>query len=290
MNEQQQVFSIGPLMKAARKFKKFNQADVAQAIGCSQSALSKMEHNLLVPSAPQWFLFARFTSIPPETLETGVIDRHSKVKFNNDQVSLGFKIPKKYRHFRAEKVREIFPFLQFLEKKMTPPMNKEFMLSTGLDPEFFLDFDNLISFQLFLDTIQYFITLGKNTPEAIKGIVNFGQNDVYWNHYGVEWKKLDSISAVLTEFAQEQIFFQTDFQLKVETATGKTTVSYFPEYHLKQMANNVSPEVVQFLNSYREASLENLIDRVLGQKVKVELIPEVSTSALGARFEVKAAA
>lgn len=288
MNEQ--TFSIGPLMKAARKFRKFNQADVASAIGCSQSALSKMEHNLLVPSAPQWFLFARFTSIPPETLETGIIDRHSKVKFNNDQVSLGFKIPKKYRHFRAEKVREIYPFLIYLEKKMTPPQNKEFINFTGLETEFFLDFDNLINIQLFLDTIDYFIKLGKNSRSEIKGIVNFGQNDIYWNHYGIEWKKLDNVAAVLHEYAQEQVFFQTDFQLKVETNTGKTTVSYFPEYHLKQVSQNVSPEVIQFLNDYREATLENLIERILGQKVNVELIAEANASPLGARFEVKNAA
>lgn len=285
-----QTFSIGPLMKAARKFKKFNQADVAQAIGCSQSALSKMEHNLLVPSAPQWFLFARFTSIPPETLETGVIDRHSKVKFNNDQVSLGFKVPKKYRHFRAEKVREIYPFLQFLEKKMTPPQNKEFILSTGIDSEFFLDFDNLINFQLFVDTVDYFIKMGKNSENDIKGIVRFGQNDIYWNHYGVEWKKLNTVSAVLHEFAQEQVFFQTDFQLKVETITGKTMVNYFPEYHLKQMATNVTPEVIEFLNHYRKATLENLIERVLGQKIDVELVAEASANPLAARFEIKNAA
>lgn len=287
MNEP--VFTIGPLMKAARKFKKFNQADVAQAIGCSQSALSKMEHNLLVPSAPQWFLFARFTSIPPETLETGIIDRHSKVKFNNDQVSLGFKIPKKYRHFRAEKVREIYPFLQFLEKKMTPPLNKDFMLSTGIDSEFFLDFDNLISFQLFLDTLQYFISIGKNSESDIKGIVHFGQNDIYWNHFAVDWRKLNNVGDVLTAFASEQVFFQSDFQIKVENTTGKITVSYYPEYHLKQMANNVAPDVVQFLNHYREATLESLIERVLGQKIKVDLLPEISSSALGARFEVRAA-
>lgn len=287
MNE---TFSIGPLMKAARKFKKFNQADVAQAIGCSQSALSKMEHNLLVPSAPQWFLFARFTSIPPETLETGVIDRHTKVKFNNDQVSLGFKIPKKYRHFRAEKVREIYPFLTYLEKKQNPPQNKEFMLATGLENEFFLDFDNLINFQLFADTIDFFIKLGKNSREEIKGIARFGQNDVYWNHYGIEWKKLNNIPAVLNEYAAEQVFFQTDFQMKVETSTGKTTVSYFPEYHLKQISTTVSPEVIQFLNFYREATLENLIERVLGQQINVELIAEANTSPLGARFEIKSAA
>lgn len=287
MNEQ--TFSIGPLMKAARKFKKLNQADVAKAIGCSQSALSKMEHNLLIPSAPQWFLFARFTSIPPETLETGIIDRHSKVRFNDDQVSLGFKIPKKYRHFRAEKVREIYPFLTFLEKKMVPPLNKEFINSTGLESEFFLDFDNLINFQLFLDTIDYFVKVGKNSKSDVKGIANFGQDDIYWNHYGIDWKKLDNVHAVLNEYALEQLFFQTDFQIKVETIGGRTTVSYFPEYHLKQFSQTTSPEAVEFLNFYRAATLENLILRVLGKEVKVELLQETHTSPLGARFEVKGA-
>jgi transcriptional regulator with XRE-family HTH domain len=281
------TYSIGPLMKAARKFKKYNQADVAQAIGCSQSALSKMEHNLLVPSAPQWFLFSRFTSIPPETLETGVIDRHSKVKLNDDAVSLGFKIPKKYRHFRSEKVREVYPYLMYLEHKMIPSMDKDFIASIGIDSEFFLDFDNLINFQLYLDTIEFFIKLNKTSPEDIKGLVRFGQNDTYWDHYGLEWKSLETISEVLNEYSKEQHFFQTDFQIKVETYGGKTTVSYFPEYHLKQVAQSASAEAIEFLNHYRAATIENLIHRILGQTVKVELTDEVHTSPLGARFEVK---
>jgi transcriptional regulator with XRE-family HTH domain len=289
MNEAQLPFPIGPLMKAARKFKKLNQADVAQAIGCSQSALSKMEHNLLIPSAPQWYLFARFTSIPLETIATGVIDRKSKVKFNNDQISLGFKIPKKYRNFRAEKVREIYPFLEFLEKKMIPPMHKEFIDSTGLDPEFFLDFDNLISFELFVDIVKYFIHLRKNSPRDIKGIVNFGQNDVYWDHFTVDWEKLHTVETVLWAFAQEQIFFQGDFQIKVETISGKTFISYYPEYHMKQTGTSATPEVIEFLNHYREATLEHLIERTLGKKLRVKWVPEVSSTALGARFEVAAA-
>jgi transcriptional regulator with XRE-family HTH domain len=287
--DESQLTQLGPLMKAARKFKKLNQADVAEAIGCSQSALSKMEHNLLVPSAPQWFLFSRFTSIPPETLEKGVIDRLSKVKFNNDQVSLGFKIPKKYRQSRSEKVREVYPFLQYLEKKMSPPLHKEFILTTGLESEFFLDFDNLISFQFFIDLINYFIKIGKSSPSEIKGIVNFGQNDIYWNHIGKNWNNLHSIETLLEEYAKEQPLFQSDFLLKVESLSGKTTVSYYPEYHLKQVASHVSPAVVNFLNHYREASLEHLIDRFLGRKVSVKVQEEVSTSQLAARFEVKAA-
>lgn len=284
------ISTLGPLMKAARKFKKYNQADVAQAIGCSQSALSKMEHNLLTPSAPQWFLFSRFTSIPPETLESGVIDRHSKVKFNNDQVSLGFKIPKKYRPYRAEKVRELYPFLTYLEKTRGHAKVNDYISFTGLDPEFFLDFDNLINFQLLMDTMDYFVKLGKDNPNEIHEIVKLGQNDLYWDHFGVEWGKLSSITEVLNAYVTGQIFFQTDFQLKVETFSGKITISYFPEYHLKNLSQNVSPETIAFLNHYREATLENLILKTLNQKITVTLSSEVHTSPLGARFEIKEAA
>lgn len=281
------TYSIGPLMKAARKFKKFNQADVAQAIGCSQSALSKMEHNLLVPSAPQWFLFARFTAIPPETIETGVIDRRSKVKFNNDQVSLGFKIPRKYRQFRAEKVRELYPFLHYLEKKVNSNLDKEFMQSTGLETEFFLDFDNLLNFHAFAEVVNYFIKLGKNTHQDIYELVKFGQNDVYWDDFGQEWKKLDTVYAVLNEYAVDQLFFQTDFQLKVENNHGKITVSYFPEFHLKQFEEFVNAQTIEFINTYRSLTLENLIRRTLKKDIKVEMLSETHSSPLAARFEVR---
>lgn len=282
---EEQVYSIGPLMKAARKFKKYNQADVAKAIGCSQSALSKMEHNLLVPSAPQWFLFARYTAIPPETLETGVIDRRSKVKLNNDEVSLGFKIPKRYRHFRAEKVREIYPFLTYVEKKLGAEKLKEFIMMTELDSEFFLDFDNLVNFQLYLDMVKFLMKEGA----SVKEIVEVGQNDTYWDHYGRESRKFDSPLALFEEFSQEQFFFQMDFQLKVESSAGRMIMSYFPEYHLKQVASSVTPEEVGFINSYRAASLERLVKRCLGREAKAILLQETHSSPLGARFEISMA-
>lgn len=283
---EEQIYSVGPLMKAARKFKKFNQSDVAQAIGCSQSALSKMEHNLLVPSAPQWFLFARFTSIPPESLESGFINRHSKVKFNNDQVSLGYKIPKRYRQFRSQKVCEIYPFFKYLAENMTKPTDDEFISSTGIDKEFFLDFDNLVNFQFLCDVIDFFIKKGLKSEGDIKGIVNFGQDDIYWDNYAVEWKEFDTIADVLNEYTHEQVFFQADFQLKVEIQPGKILMSYYPEYHLKQISTVLSDEVVRFINIYRQATLENLILRSLNTKARVTLIPDVSASPLAARFEI----
>lgn len=287
MNER--MFTIGPIMKAARKFKKFNQADVAQAIGCSQSALSKMEHNLLIPSAPQWFLFSRFTSIPPESLETGIIDRNAPVKFNSAEVSLGFKIPKRYRLHRAQKVREVYPFMQVLEKE-SPGSVTDFIQSTGIEPEFFLDFDNLINFHLMIDVINFFIKHGKSSPEDIKKIVEVGQNEIYWDHYQKEWKKLNDVNSLLNQFVSSQLFFQTDFQLKLDSASDRVMISYMPEYHIKQNIVNLPDEIVNFLNQYRKLSIQNMIKRMMNRDVTVELSMERMGSPLAARFDIRTAA
>lgn len=278
-------FSLGPIMKAARKFRKFNQADVANAIGCSQSALSKMEHNLLIPSAPQWFLFSRFTSIPPESLENGVIDRHIKLKFNSEDVSLGFKIPKKYRTQRSQKAREVYPFLQYIEKNQGKDALTEYVNFTGLDPEFFLDFDNLINFPLIADTMNYFIRQEKARPEVIQEIVAIGQNKLYWDHYGVEWKKLGTAKAILTEYIADQLFFQADFQLHLEESHERLILTYVPEFHLKQF-KEANEELVTFLNEYRRCTIDGLLKYVLGTKATVHVLP-TDKGTLNGRLEIR---
>ena len=279
MNDQ--TYSVGPIMKAARKFKKFNQADVASAIGCSQSALSKMEHNLLVPSAPQWFLFSRFTAIPPESLETGIIDRHSLIKMNSDEVSMGFKIPKKYRSFRAEKVRELYPFFTHYEN-----LGKEFIHSTGMDPEFFLDFDNLINYQLYLDAVEFFIKNGKDSIEDIRELVKNGQDENYWDHFGVEWKNLNNPKELLLEFIKSQVFFQMDFVLKPDFSNDKFILSYIPEKHAQSFAKDVSPEVSEYIKNYRKFTLENLVKRELGIEITAQESFDVNLKPLGDKFQI----
>jgi transcriptional regulator with XRE-family HTH domain len=279
------TLSIGPLMKAARKFKKLNQADVANAIGCSQSALSKMEHNLLVPSAPQWFLFSRFTAIPPESLEIGFIDRHFEVKFNDHEVSKGFKIPKRYRHFRAQKIREVYPFLRLLEKNELSELG-QFVAESELDREFFLDFDNLINFQLILDSFQFLLKVGKASDQHLRELVA-QQDDIYWDHFGVEWKKLSRPLELLREFSKEQVFFQADFDLKIELQDSGILVNYLPAAHLKEFQKSVDPKLVELLNKYRQFSLEHLLERELGQKFAVKRQDD-NRGSFGSQFLVAA--
>lgn len=286
MNENNEaLYMIGPLMKAARKFKKYNQADVARAIGCSQSALSKMEHNLLIPSAPQWFLFSRFTTIPPESLEIGIIDRHTMVKFNNEDVSMGFKLPKKYRMNRAAKVREIYPFLKYLGAK-DPEGLKNFVDSSGIDSEFFLDFDNLVSFQLDVDIIKLFIQMGKNSEKDIQEIIAIGQDKIYWDDYEIDWQKFKEPKEILLQYANDQLFFQTDFQLRLEQQGNQLIVSFTPEYHLKQM-KDVGEDVTHFLNIYRRLTLNSVVQKALNTSVSFEVLIDESHTPLTGRFVLR---
>jgi len=284
MNESQ--LSIGPLMKAARKFKKFNQSDVAQAIGCSQSALSKMEHNLLVPSAPQWFLFSRYTSIPPETIETGIIDRRSRVKLSSENVPAGYKIPKRYRSNRLEKVREIYPLLTYFEKRIKVEEFNHFFNSLTIDPEFFLDFDNLINFQLLVDLINLFVHLKKTSPQEIRSVVELGQDDIYWDKFAEGVKGLEGYKEVLSEFAKEQACFQVDFKIQLEEQNDGLIVTYIPESHVYHFLKDVTDETRSWLVNYRKMTLENLVRRTLGIEIEAKFIPLNSNSPLESRFEI----
>jgi transcriptional regulator with XRE-family HTH domain len=283
MNEQFPL--IGPVMKAARKFRKYNQADVAQAIGCSQSALSKMEHNLLIPSAPQWFLFARFTKIPPETLETGFIDRHSRVKMNNDEISLGYKLPRRFRLQRAQKVRELYPFFTYMKKHFPEETFHQWLTSTGLDEEFFLDFDNLVNFQLILDTISFLLKNQSWNEAQIQQLVQEGQDHLFWDRFEVIWQKLASVEEVLEAFVECQTFFQGDFKLSFEEGKpGK--LSYLPLAHLSQVVKEANPESLQFLKIYRQQTLKQLIERTLKQSIEIEVL-ESASPTLGAAFQIR---
>jgi len=281
MNESN--LSIGPLMKAARKFKKFNQSDVAEAIGCSQSALSKMEHNLLTPNAPQWFLFSRFTSIPPETLELGVIDRKTEVSLNNENVSIGFKLPKRYRINKSQKVREVYPLLHYLQINY-PEDYKLFLVSANIDEEFYLDFDNLVNFQIIIDLINLFIKLDVKSLEQIEDVVKVGQNSLYWDNFHGQWSEPIE---VLYEFAKAQGTFQVDFVIRVELINDAVLLSYLPQAHVYHFLKDVNAETQRWINSYRILTIESLVYNTLGKVIKAKLLPDLSKSPLESHFEIR---
>lgn len=272
---------IGPLMKAARKFKNLNQAEVAHAIGCSQSALSKMEHSRLLPDARQWFLFARFTAIPPESIELGIIDRHMRVLMNDAQ---DLRLPKRFRLNRAQKVKEIYPFINYLDSINRSKLKDEFFQTSKLDAEFYLDFDNLVSFQLVIDLINFFIREGINSESQIKEIVQIGQDSIYWDHYFANWMKFQSVKELLIEYIFQQPYFQGDFDLSLSDREGNIIFTYVPKEHIVLTIQDVTEQTKQWLFLYRKFTIENLIKFQLGIKAEAVLISTHQLSSLGCHF------
>jgi transcriptional regulator with XRE-family HTH domain len=274
---------LGPLMRAARKFKNLNQADVAQAIGCSQSALSKMEHSRLLPDAHQWFLFARFTAIPPETIELGVIDRHTRVLLNDAQ---DLRLPKRFRLNRAQKVKEIYPLIHYFDSINELKLVNDFFKSSNLETEFFLDFDNLVSFQLMIDLINLFIKEGISTESQIREIVLVGQDSIYWDHYFVNWMKFQSVKELLIEYIFQQPFFQGDFDLSLTEREGHIIFTYLPKEHIVLNMKDVSEQTKQWLILYRKYTIENLVKFQLGIKVEAIYISAHQPLSLGCHFKI----
>jgi len=278
----EQQYSLGTLMKAARKFKKLNQAEVAQAIGCSQSALSKMEHDLLVPSAPQWFLFARFTAIPPEALEEGIIDRNLPLQFSNIDFH-GFKIPRRYKQNRVSKLRVIYPFVKYLESTNND-LYKKYLNTVEIDAEFFVDFDNLINFQLYTDTLAFFIENNLDSPEVIREITYKGQDRRFYNHIGIS--ETDSVRDVFKAFVEKMNYFHADYRLSLEELGSTLRMTYRPEFHLHKV--KISEEVQNLLNSYRQYSFERLVHLVTGKTIEIQVSRD-QTDSLTVSYEIPAA-
>ena len=278
MTEQQH--SLGTLMKAARKFKKLNQAEVAEAIGCSQSALSKMEHGLLVPSAPQWFLFSRFTAIPPESLEAGVIDRKLPLQFSNVDLH-GFKIPRKYRQNRVTKVRVIYSLVKYLEMKH-PELHRKYLNQVDLDAEFFVDFDNLTNFQLYIDTVNFYLENNLATEANLREVIELTQDTRFWSHLKLEGS-VETVKQVFTAYIESMNFFHADYRLSMEERGNALRVTYHPEFHMKKA--ELSPEANKLLNTFRSLAFENLVSVYTGKKARVTY--EVSGSnELTAHYDI----
>jgi DNA-binding XRE family transcriptional regulator len=80
------IYSVNPIERASaaksskiikevRHQRGWTQAELANKLGISQSALSKLEAGKLVPSSLLWFSFCAMAEIQPESLVTGVPEK-----------------------------------------------------------------------------------------------------------------------------------------------------------------------------------------------------------------------
>jgi transcriptional regulator with XRE-family HTH domain len=85
------IYSVNPIERASaaksakiikevRQQRGWTQSELANKLGISQSALSKLEAGKLVPSSLLWFSFCAMAEIQPESLMTGIPQKIAPIK------------------------------------------------------------------------------------------------------------------------------------------------------------------------------------------------------------------
>jgi transcriptional regulator with XRE-family HTH domain len=275
---------IGRIMKAARRFKKENQESVSKAIGCSQSALSKLEHGTLVPSAPQWFDFCRYLEIPVQSLESGVIDRNWPLS-SLEEPSI-IKWPKRYRMFRGVKSRELYPFVSYLGQVRGDEGVQKMFEELGIDIDLAVDFDHQINHVLIFDIIHYFI---KNDIINIQNMKALGERNASPIMHGELFKhysKLKNVKDLLSSFSENQRFYQIDVKFEVESELDKCVLILKTEKQFDYFLKEAGPDVVDFYRYYLKSKLECFLSALLKSSVNLSQVQALAPQGIPERYEV----
>ena len=254
--ERAAAVKISRIIRAARKQLGLNQETIAKQLSISQSALSKLEHGTLIPSAPQWFEFCRTMGIAPESFIGGYIERNRAATLQHGDREGTFKLPKKYCANRGSKVRAVLPFLNYLKNVLGEKKQRELIKSFKVDPDFFVDLDNQISLQFSLDIGRYLIKekllkasdIGKltkpiGTPEL--------HGALHANYAG----KQDPI-LLLTALLLNSRLYECNFKYSIEDQNKNLfEFSVEPEKHMSSISYK-DDELGDFLCRYKRSYFE----------------------------------
>jgi transcriptional regulator with XRE-family HTH domain len=245
-------------MRAARKRGGLTQMSVAQDLGISQSALSKMESARLIPSAPQWFSFCEITRISPDSLTLGYIERNQVATLLDDSEG-GFKLPKTFNNSRGSKVRAVLPFVDYFRDALGEDKLAQYLESAKIDPDFFIDLDNQINLNFLLETLRTLIGKGefkaRDFSKMSKAVV---EPKVHGGLYRIYQGAGDPFQRIKSLLGQARSY-ECNFRYAIEEQ-GKSslTVSVTPEIHLTQFAYRNDAVLGNALCRYKQHYFEKI--------------------------------
>lgn len=244
------------IMKSARKFKGITQQELARALKCSQSALSKMENGVLIPSAPQWFDFCKITEIPVESLAWGFIDRRTVATVVSDRKANGHNLPSRYSQNRGIKIKHVVPFMDYLFEVSGEECVTKFLKKHKMTPEYFVDLDNQVSANFVYDLFQNLKENNKIDDENIRGIVkNYGKEKTHGQNYRDLINTSTPLEALET-YVDNYQYYQSDIKLSLDVSDANILLKLKPEEHLSSFKIFRDKDFCNFFEGYLLRSLE----------------------------------
>lgn len=256
--ESQAAMRIAALMRAARKKRDLTQVEVSKRLQISQSALSKIESGLLIPSAPQWFEFCQLTDISADSLLTGYMERVSSAVVESGELNVGFKIPKAYRPYRGSKMRAMLPFLKYFHAVAGEDKVDEYFRSIKMDQDAFLDLDGQINLKFCLDLSRTLIQTGLLKPADFSKMTStVSQSETHGRMHRMYDGQKDPL-ALIQVLLQNARQYECNFHYQIEERNEKRLAfSVKPEEHLAEFDYRNDPVLGDFLCQFKKHYFES---------------------------------
>lgn len=258
--ERESTAKISRVLRAARKCLGRTQQDMAQVIGVSQSAISKMESETLVPSVTHWYMLCKELRIDPkETFDSGYIDNEIAIGNSPSYPESSFRLPRMYSKNRKSKVREILPCILFFEKELGTAAFDKFCGRKEVDPDFFAVLDNEIGFRFVVELVDFLVekkVLNASSLSAVAAPVNQP------NAHGMIHRKYDLAGdgeQLLKSFVAHSDHYGAYFRSQIVFSKGKRIdLAICPTEHLSE-ADCAETTLHALLCRYRSAYLERFL-------------------------------
>lgn len=254
--EQQVAQKIASLMRASRKRAGMTQVEVSKVLQISQSALSKIESGILIPSAPQWFEFCGTTGISPDSLTTGLIEHQTPATLQHGTHGIHFKLPKMYHNNRASKMRAMLPIVTYFRNAVGEEKFEAYFKKIKMDSEMVYDLDAQVSLNFFLDLARALVTEGLLKAKDFSKLtesVNRPQT------HGLVHRQFDGQTGlnVLSVLLANADKYECNFEYHVEEQKkNQLVMSVTPAAHLREIPYRNDAILGNFLCKYKQHYFE----------------------------------
>lgn len=289
-SEKELLKNSSKVMRAARKSLGLRQTQVCKRLGISQSALSKLENEVLIPSAPLWLAFCEIFNVPVLCLKSGFIDRELHSFLRSGSSEEGFKVPKKYNMHKGSKVRALRPIIDFFESELGEEKLVEFLKENKLDPDFFTIYDNQINLDFFISMTSSLVTKGKLNSKNVSKLAKYA---TYSKNHGNIWNKLSTTTdpiIFLDETVRNSKLYECNFKYQVEDKDKNSIhISVSPEEHLDAFSYIDHDILGNFFGVYKREYLRQVASSRTNKPVDIEELESLGAGGDKWLFKIKTA-
>ena len=288
--EKKAAVKTAQIIRSARKQRGWTQIDTAKKIGISQSALSKMESGLLIPSVHQWFEFCSSAGIPADSHIQGYLDRLELIRFQDKVIQKDFKVADIYRRDAGSSARSMAPLIQSLYAHLGEPKAHKFIKEMGVDPDYFVDLGNQINFRFFVDLFQSMKKKGIYKKSDLSEVTNQASSRKSHGVLFAGYQQVSSIESLMKTAFSKSTFYEVNFDYQLEDINPKKIAfSVTPKAHLLANKNLQFTEAREFINEYRGGYFKHLIESLNAKQVSVKNVVCVSDEVSRSIYEMSVA-